>query len=178
MKKIQVLGTGCAKCQKLAAVADEAAKARQYNLEFRVADATGNPYLVLAALVRAGLDGLRSGASLARHVPGALPVSLGEALAHLENAPDSWLGAGLKAGYVAFKRAEAAGLADLGFARSDRLIVVGDNRPRLYWAMCAGQSLGGVPVPVYQDSVTEELAYVVGHAGARFAIAENQEQVA
>ena len=43
--------------------------------------------------------------------------------------------------------------------------------------MCAGQSLGGVPVPVYQDSVTEELAYVVGHAGARFAIAENQEQV-
>ena len=46
----------------------------------------------------------------------------------------------------------AAGLADLGFARSDRLIVVGDNRPRLYWAMCAGQSLGGVPVPVYQDS--------------------------
>ena len=93
--------------------ADEAAKARQYNLEFRVADATGNPYLVLAALVRAGLDGLHSGASLARHVPAALPVSLGEALAHLENAPDSWLGAGLKAGYVAFKEAEAAALADL-----------------------------------------------------------------
>lgn len=71
----------------------------------------------------------------------------------------------------------AAGLADLGFVRGDRLIVVGDNRPRLYWAMCAGQSLGGVPVPVYQDSVTEELAYVVEHAGARYAIAENQEQV-
>ena len=71
----------------------------------------------------------------------------------------------------------AAGLADLGFGRSDRLVVVGDNRPRLYWAMCAAQSLGGVPVPVYQDSVAEELAYVVEHAGARFAIAENQEQV-
>jgi long-chain acyl-CoA synthetase len=71
----------------------------------------------------------------------------------------------------------AAGLADLGVTRGDRLIVVGDNRPRLYWAMCAVQSLGGVPVPVYQDSVAEELAYVVEHAGARFAIAENQEQV-
>ncbi|MGD9884054.1 MAG: AMP-binding protein [Reyranella sp.] len=71
----------------------------------------------------------------------------------------------------------AAGLADLGFRRGDRLIVVGDNRPRLYWSICAGQSLGGVPVPVYQDSVTDELAYVVEHAGARFAIAENQEQV-
>jgi long-chain acyl-CoA synthetase len=71
----------------------------------------------------------------------------------------------------------AAGLADLGFGRGDRLIVVGDNRPRLYWAMAAAQSLGGVPVPVYQDSVTEELAYVVDHAGARYAVAENQEQI-
>src|SRR5258708_17476867 len=71
----------------------------------------------------------------------------------------------------------AAGLADLGFRRNDRLIVVGDNRPRLYWSMCAAQSLGGVPVPVYQDSVAEELAFVVEHAGARFALAENQEQV-
>jgi long-chain acyl-CoA synthetase len=71
----------------------------------------------------------------------------------------------------------AAGLAALGFHRGDRLVVVGDNRPRLYWAMCAAQSLGGVPVPVYQDSVAEELAYVVEHAGASFAIAENQEQI-
>ena len=71
----------------------------------------------------------------------------------------------------------AAGLTDLGLVRGERLIVVGDNRPRLYWAMAAAQSLGGVPVPVYQDSVTEELAYVVEHAGARFAIAENQEQI-
>ncbi len=81
-------------------------------------------------------------------------------------------------GHVARQvRLFAAGLADLGFRRGDRLIVVGDNRPRLYWSMCAAQSLGGVPVPVYQDSVTEELAYVVEHAGARFALAENQEQV-
>jgi long-chain acyl-CoA synthetase len=71
----------------------------------------------------------------------------------------------------------AAGLADMGFRRGDRLVVVGDNRPRLYWSMCAAQSLGGVPVPVYQDSVADELAYVVEHAGARFALAENQEQV-
>ena len=71
----------------------------------------------------------------------------------------------------------AAGLADLGFRRGDRLIVVGDNRPSLYWSMCAAQSLGGVPVPVYQDSVADELAYVVEHAGARYALAENQEQV-
>src|SRR5260370_9646683 len=71
----------------------------------------------------------------------------------------------------------AGGLADLGFKRGDRLIGGGDNRTRLYWSMCAAQSLGGVPVPVYQDSVADDLAYVVEHAGARFALAEDQEQV-
>ena len=71
----------------------------------------------------------------------------------------------------------AAGLADLDFARNDTLVIIGDNRPRLYGSMIAAQALGGVPVPAYQDSVAEEIQYVVDHAEARFIIAENQEQV-
>ena len=71
----------------------------------------------------------------------------------------------------------SAGLADLGFVRNDTLVIIGDNRPRLYGAMIAAQALGGVPVPAYQDSVAEEIQYVVDHAEARFIIAENQEQV-
>ena len=71
----------------------------------------------------------------------------------------------------------ACGLAAAGFRRGDRLIIVGDNRPHLYWAIAATQALGGIPVPVYQDSVAAEMQYVVEHAEARFAIAEDQEQV-
>ena len=71
----------------------------------------------------------------------------------------------------------ALGLASLGFARGDKTAVVGDNRPRLYWAVCATQALGGIPVPLYQDSIEKELAYIVDHAEARFAIVEDQEQV-
>ena len=71
----------------------------------------------------------------------------------------------------------ACGLAALGLKRGDRLIIVGDNRPHLYWAIAAAQSLGAVPVPVYQDSAAVELQYVVEHAEARFAVAEDQEQV-
>ena len=71
----------------------------------------------------------------------------------------------------------ANGLAALGFERGDRLAVIGRNRPRLYGSMCAAQALGGVPVPMYQDSVAKELEFVVDHAGVRFAIAEDQEQV-
>jgi long-chain acyl-CoA synthetase len=69
------------------------------------------------------------------------------------------------------------GLAALGFARGDKTAVVGDNRPQLYWSMLATQALGGVPVPLYQDSVEREMQYIVDHAEARFAVVEDQEQV-
>ena len=74
-------------------------------------------------------------------------------------------------------RALACGLAALGFKPGDMLVIVGDNRPQLYWAMVAAQTLGGVPVPVYQDSGAAEMQYVVEHVEARFAVVEDQEQV-
>jgi long-chain acyl-CoA synthetase len=69
------------------------------------------------------------------------------------------------------------GLAAMGFGKGDRLAIIGDNRPRLYWAMVATQALGGIPVPMYQDSVAKEMQYVLEHAEVRFAIVEDQEQV-
>jgi len=71
----------------------------------------------------------------------------------------------------------ALGLAALGFNRGDRICIVGDNRPQLYWGMLAAQCLGGVPVPLYQDSIEREMEFIVGHAEARFALVEDQEQV-
>ena len=74
-------------------------------------------------------------------------------------------------------RALACGLAALGFRRGMNLAVVGDNRPRLYWAMTAAQALGGVPVPLYQDAIANEMVYVLDDAEIDFAIVEDQEQV-
>ena len=74
-------------------------------------------------------------------------------------------------------RAFSVGLAELGLKRGDKFAIIGANRPRLYWAMCAGQALGAVPVPVYADSVADEMAYVLEHAEATLAVVENQEQV-
>jgi len=71
----------------------------------------------------------------------------------------------------------ACGLAALGLKPGDKITTVGDNRPRLYWAVVAAQAVGGIPVPVYQDSVAAEMGKVLIHAGVRFAVAENQEQV-
>lgn len=74
-------------------------------------------------------------------------------------------------------RGLACGLAELGFKRGDRLGIIGDNRPRLYWAMCAAQMLGGIPVPMYQDAIAQEMAFVLQDAGIQIAIVEDQEQV-
>jgi long-chain acyl-CoA synthetase len=74
-------------------------------------------------------------------------------------------------------RAFSVGLEELGLKRGDKFAVIGANRPRLYWAMCAGQALGAVPVPIYSDSVAEEMAYVLEHAEVTIAVVEDQEQV-
>jgi long-chain acyl-CoA synthetase len=79
--------------------------------------------------------------------------------------------------YLAQARLIALGLAAVGFKRGDKTAIVGDNRPQLYWAMLATQALGGVPVPLYQDSIEKEMEFIVDHAEARFAIVEDQEQV-
>lgn len=74
-------------------------------------------------------------------------------------------------------RALACGMATLGVRRGDRVAVIGDNRPRLYWSMAAAQCLGAIPLPLYQDSVAEEMVFVLEDAGVKFAVVEDQEQV-
>ncbi len=71
----------------------------------------------------------------------------------------------------------ALGFLALGMRRGDYVAIIGRNRPALYWSMVAAQSVGAVPVPLYHDAVAEEMAYVLDHCGARFVVAEDQEQV-
>jgi long-chain acyl-CoA synthetase len=74
-------------------------------------------------------------------------------------------------------RAFACGLAALGFRRGMSLAIIGNNCPRLYWAMSAAQCLGGMPVPLYQDAPAADMAYVLEDAEVSFVVAEDQEQV-
>jgi long-chain acyl-CoA synthetase len=71
----------------------------------------------------------------------------------------------------------ALGLINLGVNEGDFIAIIGGNRPYLYWSMVAAQSVGAIPVPLYQDANAEEMAYVLDHCGARFVIAADQEQV-
>ncbi|WP_159809608.1 AMP-binding protein [Litoreibacter roseus] len=71
----------------------------------------------------------------------------------------------------------ALGLLTLGVKEGDHIAIIGRNRPYLYWSMVAAQKCGAVPVPLYQDAVAEEIAYVLDHCSARFVVAQDQEQV-
>src|SRR5262245_34531704 len=71
----------------------------------------------------------------------------------------------------------AAALSARGVQRGSHVALVGDNRPRLYAAMCAAQWLGAVAVPLYQDATADEMASPIQSAEATHVFAENQEQV-
>ncbi len=71
----------------------------------------------------------------------------------------------------------AAGLHQAGLRRGEHMVVVGANRPRLYATMLAVQSLGAIPIPLYQDAAALECVFPINNAEVRFAFAEDQEQV-
>ncbi|SOH95209.1 long-chain acyl-CoA synthetase [Monaibacterium marinum] len=74
-------------------------------------------------------------------------------------------------------RATALGLLELGLEKGDHVAIIGTNRPELYIAMTAISAAGGVPVPIYQDGVAEEIAYVLDHCSAKLVVCDDQEQV-
>lgn len=109
---------------------DEAAKAQQFHFEFRAADAAANPHLLLAVLIRAGLQGIEEGLApppptqddlsladtehLAQRSIVRLPTTLPEALKKLDESDRvrGWLPPGFVDIYLAHKRGEMAFLED------------------------------------------------------------------
>src|SRR5215208_6416563 len=71
----------------------------------------------------------------------------------------------------------ACGLHVAGLKAGEHMIVIGANRPRLYATMLAAQSLGAIPIPLYQDAAGAECVFPINNADVRFALAEDQEQV-
>ena len=71
----------------------------------------------------------------------------------------------------------ACGMHLLGLQRGQHMVVIGANRPRLYAAMLAAQSLGAIPVPLYQDAVAAECVFPITNAEVQLALVEDQEQV-
>ena len=79
--------------------------------------------------------------------------------------------------YLERVRAMALGFVSLGLGRGDRVALIGHNRPEGLWAEMAALCVGGVAVWLYQDSLIDEVQYIVEHSDTKFLIGEGQEEV-
>ncbi len=69
------------------------------------------------------------------------------------------------------------GLVSMGLKKGDTISIIGDNRPEWLWTELAAQSAGAIGIGIYQDAILKEVSYIINHAGSRFIVAEDQEQV-
>jgi len=79
--------------------------------------------------------------------------------------------------YLENVRDFSLGLASLGFGKDDKVALIGNNRPRLYWAQFSAMCLGGQAVPVYHEAIATEMSFVLAHCAASVIVAVDQEQV-
>ncbi len=68
------------------------------------------------------------------------------------------------------------GLVRLGLRSGDVVFIIGDNEPEWFWGEFAVQAVGGIATGGFVDSTPSEVKYIVAHSGARFVIANDQEQ--
>ncbi|EOW4014314.1 long-chain fatty acid--CoA ligase [Vibrio parahaemolyticus] len=70
----------------------------------------------------------------------------------------------------------ALSLQDLGIGEQDVVGLLGDNRPEWVWGELAAHAIKGYSLGIYQDSMHEEVAYLINYANAKVVIAEDEEQ--
>ncbi len=68
------------------------------------------------------------------------------------------------------------GLISLGLKPGEVVCIIGDNEPEWFWSEFAIQAAGGIATGIFVDSIPSEVKYVADHAGAKFAIVNDQEQ--
>ncbi|EMW0564002.1 TPA: long-chain fatty acid--CoA ligase [Vibrio parahaemolyticus] len=70
----------------------------------------------------------------------------------------------------------ALALQDLGIGEQDVVGLLGDNRPEWVWGELSAHAIKGYSLGIYQDSMHEEVAYLINYAKAKVVIAEDEEQ--
>ena len=78
--------------------------------------------------------------------------------------------------YLQNVRDFSLGLLSLGVESSDKVAILGDNRPEWLFAELAAQSLGCASVGIFPDSHLDQVKYILDHSDAAFLVVEDQEQ--
>ena len=78
--------------------------------------------------------------------------------------------------YHEYVKKIALGMVSLGLERNDKVAMIGDNRPEALWAEMAAMCVGGVGVWLFQDSLIDEVKYIIDHSDAKLMVGEGQEE--
>lgn len=78
--------------------------------------------------------------------------------------------------YLDNVKAFSLGLSRLGLRPGEAVSIIGDNRPEWLYTELGAQAAGGIAVGIYQDSLPEQVRYIVDHSDSAFAMVEDQEQ--
>ncbi|MEF3253961.1 MAG: AMP-binding protein, partial [Deferribacterales bacterium] len=65
----------------------------------------------------------------------------------------------------------------LGLKKGDTVAIIGDNKPEWVISEIAAQIIGAYPIGIYQDSISNEVEYIINRAETKIVVAEDQEQV-
>ena len=71
----------------------------------------------------------------------------------------------------------ALGMVSLGLEPGDKVAMIGDNRPEALWAEMATMCVGGVGIWLFQDSLIDEVQYIIDHSDAKLIVGEGQQEV-
>jgi long-chain acyl-CoA synthetase len=71
----------------------------------------------------------------------------------------------------------ALGMVTLGLEKGDKVAMIGDNRPEALWVEMAAMCVGAVGVWLFQDSLMDEVQYIIDHSDTKLMIGEGQEEV-
>ncbi len=71
----------------------------------------------------------------------------------------------------------ALGMMALGLQKEDKVAMIGDNRPEALWAEMAAMCVGAIGVWLFQDSLIDEVSYIINHSDAKLMVGEGQEEV-
>lgn len=71
----------------------------------------------------------------------------------------------------------ALGMMALGLQKEDKVAMIGDNRPEALWAEMAAMCVGAIGVWLFQDSLIDEVSYIIDHSDAKLMVGEGQEEV-
>jgi long-chain acyl-CoA synthetase len=71
----------------------------------------------------------------------------------------------------------ALALFSLGLQKGDRVAIISENNPEWFYSDLGTLAAGGVSVGIYSTDSFHQVEYVMNHSGAKFYIAEDEEQL-